>query len=178
MPLNFPDIATYKSNLENDIDAIKKLEIITPASLKIQSLLTITAFVLATRFLEGSIKHLIYGYCQIRGDNSSALKTLDSDLKQFNNPEFVNIRDLFLKHLNFDITKSLGLKYTQTDITFLNEIVNNRHRNVHASFDPAEWYNKNIKSMSDFENYYPGMINILNYLDNLKYDTVSKNFLD
>jgi hypothetical protein len=80
--------------------------------------------------------------------------------------------------LGFDIVQGfINSRFTQTDISLLNEIVKNRHRNVHASHDPADWYSKNLKDIiNDFPKEYPGLINILFYLDSITYDTVTSSF--
>ena len=146
MPFDSPDIETFRNDLENNISAVKKLKKDSHASIKIQSLLNITVYVLATRFLEGSIKHIIYNCCLMRGDGSAQLRTLESELKKFNNPEYTKIQDLFLTQLNYDINYGLTNNFYETrDISLLNEIVNNRHRNVHATHDPLDWHSKNIK---------------------------------
>lgn len=179
MSFNCSDIETFKTELENNLIVAQNLKKDSHASIKIQSLLNITIYVLATRFLEGSIKLLIYNCAIMRGDDAAKLLLLESELKKINNPEFTNIKDEVLKHLNFDILegKTSG-KYSEKDISFLNEIVKNRHRNVHASHDPSDWYNKNIKDIiNDFPKEYVGLINILTYLDSLKYDSASGKFI-
>lgn len=172
MPFNSPDIETFKVELENNIAAVQKLKTDSHAIIKIQSLLNITIYVLATRFLEGSVKHIIYNCAIMRGDNAGQLATLDSELKKFNNPEYTKIKDEMVKHLNFDITQGLTAgNFSTRDISFLDEIVNNRHRNVHATYDASDWYSKNIKDiMNDFQKEYPGLLNILSYLDKIVWD--------
>ena len=75
MPFNAPDLETYKADLENNIAAIQKLKTDSHATIKIQSLLNITAYVLATRFVEGSVKHIVYNCCKMRGDTEVQLTT-------------------------------------------------------------------------------------------------------
>jgi hypothetical protein len=178
MPFNSPDIETFKSDLDNNIAAVLKLKTDSHATIKIQSLLNITIYVLATRFLEGSIKHIIYNCCIMRGDTSAQLIAIDSELKKFNNPEYTNIKDEIQKHLHFDITIGLtNARFNNTDISFLNEIVRNRHRNVHSNQDSASWYSKNIKDItSDFQKEYVGLLNILSYIDCLTWDAASNGF--
>lgn len=180
MTFNSPDIETLKVDLDNNIAAVQKLKTVSHATIKIQSLLNITIYVLATRFLEGAIKHIIYNCCIIRGDSQAQLMQLDSELKKINNPEYANIREAFLTHLNFDIVQGInGGKFAAKDISLLNEIVKNRHRNVHATYDPSDWYSKNIKDIyNDFLKEYPGLLNILSYLDSLTYDAVASVFRD
>lgn len=178
MSYNSPDIDTFKADLDNNITAIQKLKTDSHATIKIQSLLNITVYVLATRFLEGSIKHIIYNCCVMRGDNQLSLSSLDIELKKFNNPEYKNIKELFMSHLDFDVHQGiLSNRFTDTDITLVNEIVRNRHKNVHASFDSSEWYNTNLKDITNnFLREYEGLLNILTYLDCIKYDQNSRNF--
>lgn len=171
MPLNAPDLETYKADLDNNIAAIEKLKADSHATIKIQSLLNITAYVLATRFLEGSVKHIIYNCCKMRGDSEASLGVLASELKKFNNPEFSLIREEIINKIDYDIIKGkTDNHFSESDISFLNEIVRNRHRNVHASFDSSEWYNKNLKDLSDFHKEYAGLVNIISYLDSIHYD--------
>jgi hypothetical protein len=178
MPFNSPDIETFKVELETNVATVQKLKTDSHAVIKIQSLLNITVYVLATRFLEGSVKHIIFNCCIMRGDTGVQLNSLDSELKKFNNPEFTNIRDEILKHLNFDILQGLNAgEFSKRDISFLNEIVNNRHRNVHAAYDASDWYSKNIKDISnDFQKEYPGLIKILIYLDRIVWDGGTNTF--
>jgi hypothetical protein len=178
MPFNSPDIETFKSDLDNNIASVLKLKTDSHATIKIQSLLNITIYVLATRFLEGSIKHIIYNCCIMRGDTATQLISLDSELKKFNNPDYSCIRDEVLKHLHFDITAGLTIgKFNNTDISFLNEIVRNRHRNVHSNQDSSSWYSKNLKDItSDFQKEYVGLQNILLFIDSLVWDSVNNNF--
>lgn len=180
MPFNSPDIETFRVDLDNNIASVQKLKTDSHAAIKIQSLLNITVYVLATRFLEGSVKHIIYNCCIMRGDTQPQLSALDAELKKFNNPDYKNIKDEIQMRLSFDIStgKTSG-RYTDTDITLLNEIVNNRHRNVHASPDSSEWYGKNIKDITnDFQKEYFGLLNILTYLDSIKYDCATGAFKD
>ena len=178
MPFNCTDINTFKSDLDNNVLVAQNLKKDSHASIKIQSLLNITIYALATRFLEGSIKLIIYNCAIMRGDNTAQLTILESELKKINNPEYSNIREEFIKHLGFDIVQGfINSRFTQTDISLLNEIVKNRHRNVHASHYPADWYSKNLKDIiNDFPKEYPGLINILFYLDSITYDTVTSSF--
>jgi hypothetical protein len=179
MTFNCTDINTFKAELENSIAAVQKLRTDSHTAIKIQSLLNITIYVLATRFLEGSVKHIIYNCCIMRGDSQNQLSTLDSELKKFNNPEFSLIRDNILKHLNIDITKAFTAgRFSNSDITFLNEIVRNRHRNAHANYDPHEWYSQNLKDITDFHKEYIGLINILKYLDCITYNHTLSQFTD
>jgi hypothetical protein len=178
MAFNCADINTFKADLDTNVTVVQNLKKDSHASIKIQSLLNITIYTLATRFLEGSVKLLIYNCAIIRGDDAAKLSVLETELKKINNPEYNNIRDKFIEHLGYDITNGLNANlFSQTDISFLNEIVKNRHRNVHATNDPSDWYNKNLKDViSDFPKEYPGLIKILEYLDNLKFDSVNNCF--
>lgn len=177
MSFDSPDIETFKSDLENNIVAVKKLKRDSHASIKIQSLLNITIYVLATRYLEGSIKHIIYNCCVMRGDDSAQLRTLESELKKFNNPEYTKIQELFLAQLNYDITYGLTNNFYETrDISLLNEIVTNRHRNVHTTHDPLDWHSKNLKDINDFNKEFVGLQNILTFLDMLKWDASTNKF--
>ncbi|WP_291528622.1 hypothetical protein [Bacteroides sp. UBA939] len=177
MPFSCPDIETLKNDLDNNIVSVQKLKAVSHATIKIQSLLNITIYVLATRLLEGSVKHIIYNCCIMRGDSVTQLKTVESELKKFNNPEFQKIKEIFVKHLAFDITDGLRNNwFCARDISFLDEIVKNRHRNVHASHDSANWYNNNIKDLNDFYKEYEGLLNILCYLDMIKWDSANSKF--
>jgi hypothetical protein len=178
MPFNSPDIKTFKSDLDNNIAAALKLRTDSHATIKIQSLLNITIYVLATRFLEGSVKHIVYNCCIMRGDTAAQMNTLDSELKKFNNPDYSCIKDEIQKHLQFDITEGLtNGRFSKTDISFLNEIVRNRHRNVHSNQDSSSWYSRNLKDItSDFQKEYIGLLNILVYLDNVTWDSANKKF--
>lgn len=180
MIFNCTDINTFKSELDNNLIVAQNLKKNSHATIKIQSLLNITIYVLATRFLEGSVKLLIYNCAIMRGDDPAKLLLIETELKKINNPEFSNIKDEVLKHLNFDILEGKkSNKYSEKDISFLNEIVRNRHRNVHASQDPADWYNKNLKDIiNDFPKEYVGLLNILTYLDNLTFDSATGKFVE
>lgn len=180
MAFNCTDIDTFKSDLDNNIIVAQNLKKESHATIKIQSLLNITIYALATRFLEGSVKIIIYNCAIMRGDNVAQLTTLETELKKINNPEYCNIRNEFMKHLNFDIVIGFNMnRFTATDISLLNEIVKNRHRNIHASHDPADWYSKNLKDIiSDFPKEYPGLINILSYLDSITFDKSTNSFKD
>lgn len=178
MAFNCTDIDTFKSELENNLLVAQNLKKDSHASIKIQSLLNITIYALATRFLEGCVKLIIYNCAIMRGDDSAKLLLLETELKSINNPEFTNIKDNVFKHLSFDILegKTSG-KYSDRDISFLNEVVKNRHRNVHASHDPSDWYNKNIKDIiNDFPKEYVGLLNIVSYLDSISYDSSTGKF--
>lgn len=179
MIFNCPDIQTFKTDLDNNIVVVQNLKKDSHATIKIQSLLNITIYALATRFLEGSVKLIIYNCAIMRGDDIGKLNALEIELKKINNPEYSNIKDEFLKHLQFDITTGkIESKYSERDISLLNEIVKNRHKNIHASHEPSEWYNKNLKDViSDFPKEYVGLINILKYLDSIKFDSNSNLFI-
>lgn len=180
MAFNCAEINVFRSDLETNVAVVQNLNRNSHATIKIQSLLNITIYTLATRFLEGSIKLLIYNCAIMRGDTQPQLNALESELKKINNPIYTNIKDKFIEHLNFDITIGLTAgRFTTTDINLLNEIVNNRHRNVHATNDPSDWYNKNIKDViSDFPKEFPGLIKTLEYLDSIKFDPASNTFID
>ena len=180
MAFNSPDIETFKVDLDKNVAIALSVKADSHASIRVQSLLNITIYALATRFLEGSLKLIIYNCARMRGDNIAQLQALESELKKVNNPEYANIRNEILARLNFDITQGLNAgRFTNRDITFLNEIVRNRHRNVHATHDPADWYSTNSKDiLNDFNKEYEGLINILTYLDSLTYNSVTANFQD
>ncbi|MCC6582700.1 MAG: hypothetical protein IT271_03265 [Chitinophagales bacterium] len=172
MPFNCPDIETFKVDLDRNVAVALSVKADSHGSIRVQSLLNITIYALATRFLEGSLKLIIYNCARMRGDNAQQLTALESELKKINNPEYSNIRAEVLRLLNFDIVLGYNAgRFTNKDITFLNEIVRNRHRNVHATHDPADWHSTNSKDiLSDFNKEYPGLINILTYLDSLTYN--------
>ncbi len=174
MPFNCPDIETFKAELDNNLSVVQTLKKDSHASIKIQSLLNLTIYALASRFLEGSVKLIIYNCAIMRGDTPPQLAMLESELKKINNPEFTNIRQAFITHLNFDISLALGVNYEQKDVTFLNEIVRNRHKNVHASHEPSEWYNTNLKDViNDFPKEYVGLLKILSYIDSIRFDVAT-----
>lgn len=177
MAFDNPNIDTYRTDLDNNITVVQKLKTDSHATIKIQSLLNITIYVLATRFLEGSIKHIIYNCCVMRGDNEEQLSFLESELRKFNNPEFSNIQSAFIKYISFDLKEGLKDKwFSERDISLLNEIVKNRHRNVHSTHDPSDWYSKNLKDLNDFNKEYSGLLNILSYLDLINWDSGSSIF--
>lgn len=177
MAFNCPDIETFRTDLNNNIATVQKLKTDSHATIKIQSLLNITIYVLATRFLEGSVKHIIYNCCVMRGDNPTLLSSLESELKKFNNPEFTNIQSLFLRHLSFDVNEGLRDSwFNNKDISLLNEIVRNRHRNVHSTHDSADWYSKNLKDLNDFSKEYVGLQNILTFLDLINWNSTTTKF--
>lgn len=180
MPFNCPDIETFKVDLDRNVAVALSVKADSHSSIRVQSLLNITIYALATRFLEGSVKLIIYNCARMRGDSSAQLTVLESELKKINNPEYSNIRAEVLRHLNFDIVQGYNNgRFSNTDITFLNEIVRNRHRNVHATHDPADWYSRNSKDiLSDFNKEYPGLINILTYLDSLTFNNATGAFQD
>jgi hypothetical protein len=164
---NSPEIKTLKSNLDGCIQSALLHKPNTHAAIKIQSLLDVTVYIMATRFLEASVKHITYNCAVMRGDNEASLEELCTRLKSFNNPEFTNIRELLKNELDHDILVGKGVNYTDRDVSYLNEICKNRHRNVHATPDPREWYNTNTKSIADFERESEGLFNIIIYLDGL-----------
>jgi hypothetical protein len=180
MAFNCADINTFKAELDTNILVAQNLKKDSHATIKIQSLLNITIYTLATRFLEGSVKLIVYNCAIMRGDNLAQLSTLEGKLKQINTPKYANIKEIFLDHLNFDVVNGLtNSRYANRDISLLDEIVKNRHKNVHASHDPTDWYSKNIKDIiSDFPKEYLGMIKILEYLDCIKYDAATTQFVD
>ncbi|WP_411824668.1 hypothetical protein [Leptospira sp. 'Mane'] len=175
--MNNPDLSTLKENLDSSIKIVRQFQTNTLANIKIQSLLNLTVYALATRLMEGSVKYLVYNYSVIRGDSETKLAILKTELKKFNNPEFENIKKLFSENLDFDIIhgKTIG-KFNDRDISFLNEIIKNRHRNVHASEDSTTWFNANQKGLADFDKEYEGLINILDYLEDLKWDSITLKF--
>jgi len=149
----------------------------TYAAIKVQALLDITVYVMACRFLEASVKHVVYNCMVMRGASPVALDELSSRLKRFNNPEFSNIKQLLLDELGYDITNDINTGYEQRDITFLNEICKNRHRNVHATEDPRDWYNTNRKTMDNFQQEYGGLLKVVKYLDGLVFDNATNNYV-
>lgn len=168
MPIESPDIETFRQNLEVVIKAVQKHKADSHSAIKIQSMLNVTIYVMATRFLEGSVKHIIYNCCKMKGYSSQQLVNLEQELKGFNNPEFSKIKELFQYKLKFDITQGLtNGDFKQSDITFLNQIVQNRHRNVHASSDSTEWYNQNKKDIDNFLQEYPSLLSIIEYLSSI-----------
>lgn len=176
MPFESPDIEVFKQNLDSTIVAIQKHRAVSHSAIKIQSLLNVTVYVMATRFLEASVKHIVLNCCKMRGDNQVQLTQLEQTLKKFNNPEFSNIKALFDSVLGYDITDGLrNGHFSSTDVTFLNQIVQNRHRNVHATPDSSEWYNQNQKDLSNFMQEYPGLLKIVEYLDCLVFTNSSFN---
>lgn len=166
-----PDIITLKSSLDGCITSAKEHIPNTHAAIKIQSLLDLTVYIIATRFLEASVKHVVYNCAKMRGDTSTQLDALSIRLKSFNNPEFTNIKELILNELNYDIIQDKGSYYQERDVSFLNEICRNRHRNVHANEDPRNWHNTNTKNIANFEIEYAGILNTVEYLSHLVYDT-------
>ncbi|MFG7349587.1 hypothetical protein ACGMNB_01220 [Shewanella oncorhynchi] len=168
---NSPDIQTLKSSLDGCVQSALLHQPNTHAAIKIQSLLDLTVYIMATRFLEAAVKHVVYNCAVMRGDSENDLNELYMRLKSFNNPEYSNIKELFERELDFDILQGKGTCYSDRDVSFLNEICKNRHRNVHATPDSREWYNTNTKSIADFNREKDGLFNIVKFIDSLVFNT-------
>src|SRR5688572_7312331 len=104
MNFNSPEIKTLKSNLDGSINAAIQHQPNSYAAIKVQALLDIIVYVMACRFLEATVKHIIYNCMVMRGTSQLDLDALSSRLKRFNNPEFVKIKDLIIDELGYDIT--------------------------------------------------------------------------
>ncbi|GFM77865.1 hypothetical protein PSCICM_36840 [Pseudomonas cichorii] len=177
MKFNSPEIQTLKSSLDGTIECAVKHEPTSYAAIRVQSLLNVTVYILACRFLEASVKHIVYNCMVMRGANQQSLDELSSRLKRFNNPEFANVKNLLLLELGFDVSRDINTGYQQRDITLLNELCLNRHRNVHANEDPRDWYGANRKNMDDFGREYTGLLNFVRYLDGLAFDAGSNSYV-
>lgn len=178
MSFRHPDIDAFYNSFLRDLQNIEEFTIRTANDVKIRSVLNTDVYTKATRFLEGSVKHIIYVGAMIRGDNTNDLEQLVSRLKTLNNPKFEKIKDIVMAEMNFDIEDGLRCgAFRGNDKTLLNEIVNNRHRNVHASEEVSAWYNSNAKDIENFKMEFQSMINILIYLDGLEYDRVNSCFV-
>lgn len=177
MSLKSPEVKTFKQDLDAVVELVINFKTTSSADLKIQSLLNITVYVTATRFLEGAIKHIIYNCCAIRGDSKAKLKIIAKKLRAFNNPEFKNIQKVVEQNMRYNIIngKTKG-RFDDKDITSLNQIVQNRHKNVHAPEDPGQWYGLNKKDVTDFKKEYKGLINILVFLDSICWNSRAKSF--
>ncbi|MFK5948945.1 MAG: hypothetical protein QM500_09290 [Methylococcales bacterium] len=177
MNFNSPEIKTLKSNLDGSINSAIQHEPNSYAAIKVQALLDITVYVMACRFLEGSVKHVVYNCMVMRGTSQQDLEVLSSRLKRFNNPEFSNIKQLIEDELGYDIARDINVGYSPRDITFLNEVCKNRHRNVHATEDSRDWYGTNRKTMDNFNQEYEGLLKIVGYLDGLVFDNTSNSYI-
>lgn len=177
MPLTCPDIVTFKADLDGILNVIGTFNCTTHSGIKIRSLLNVTAYTYSCRFLEGSVKHLVYNCCKIRGDTATQLATLQSDLKNFNNPTFSRICELYNNQLQFDpVQGKVANRFSERDITLLNEIVKNRHKNVHASENCGEWFNSNQKDITHLLTEITGLLNILEYLEAISWNPTSRVF--
>lgn len=172
MNFNHPDIDSYYNSFLRELMNIEQFTIRTANDVKIRSVLNTDVYTKATRFLEGSVKHIIYTSAMIRGDNDTLLQELVSRLKSLNNPKFDKIKNIIMTELNFDIEDGLRCNaFSGNDKTMLDEIVNNRHRNVHASEDVSKWYNSNAKDIENFKIEFEGMIKILSYIDGVQFNS-------
>jgi hypothetical protein len=177
MNFNSPEIQTLKSNLDGSISSAVQHQPNSYAAIKVQALLDITVYVMACRFVEATVKHIVYNCMVMRGTNQQDLDDLSSRLKRFNNPEFSNIKQLVEDELGYDITTDINTGYLPRDITFLNEICKNRHRNVHATEDSRDWYNANRKTMANFNQEYEGLLKIIRYLDSLVFNGATNSYV-
>ncbi|MCC4860976.1 hypothetical protein [Vibrio splendidus] len=177
MNFNSPEIQTLKSNLDGSISSAVQHQPNSYAAIKVQALLDITVYVMACRFVEATVKHIVYNCMVMRGTSQQDLDDLSSRLKRFNNPEFSNIKQLVENELGYDISNDINTGYLPRDITFLNEICKNRHRNVHATEDSRDWYNANRKTMDNFNQEYEGLLKIIRYLDGLVFDGTTNNYV-
>ena len=173
MNFNSPEILTLKSNLDGCITSAVQHQPNSYSAIKVQGLLNITVYVMACRFLEAAVKHVVYNCMVMRGAGEQELDDLATRLKRFNNPKFSNIIQIIQDELGYDISLDRDTAYETRDITFLNEICKNRHRNVHATEDPRDWYNANRKTMTNFNQEYEGLLKITKYLDGLVFDAYS-----
>lgn len=177
MNFNSPEIQTLKSNLDGSINSAVQHQPNSYAAIKVQALLDITVYVMACRFVEATVKHIVYNCMVMRGTSQQDLDDLSSRLKRFNNPEFSNIKQLVEDELGYDISNDINTGYLPRDITFLNEVCKNRHRNVHATEDSRDWYNANRKTMDNFNQEYEGILKIIGYLDGLVFDGATNSYL-
>lgn len=178
MTYNNSDVEIFFQSLLRDIDDINRFELRDVNDAKIKAILNSVIYTRASRFLEGSIKNIVYNCCVVRGDSISQLDALSSELKMFNNPKFEKIKILIQTHLNFDIDNGLRTGIISgTDKSFLDEIVNNRHLNVHASEDSSTWYNTNRRDLNQFLIHLEGLKKILIYIDSIHYDSASGTFI-
>lgn len=167
------DIQLYYASFMRDMSNIQFFQLRDPTDVKIRSILNTDIYTKATRFLEASIKHIIYNCLIIKGLTDIELGELSSRLKRFNNPEYSKIKQLVLDELSLDIDSGLRppiSAFSGRDKTKLDQIVLNRHRNVHASEDSTTWFSTNNKSLIDFNNEFEGLINILIFMDGITFD--------
>ncbi|WP_017814771.1 hypothetical protein [Paenibacillus shenyangensis] len=178
MNFNHPDIDSFYNSFLRELMNIEQFTIRTANDVKIRSVLNTDVYTKATRFLEGSVKHIIYTSAMIRGDNSTELLELVARLKSLNNPKFDKIKTIIMNELNFNIEDGFRCgAFIGNDKTLLDEIVNNRHRNVHASEDVSQWYNSNAKDIENFKIEFESMIKIISYIDGISFDSASNNFV-
>ncbi|MED3762157.1 hypothetical protein P4555_24520 [Peribacillus frigoritolerans] len=167
------DIQLYYASFMRDMSNIQSFQLRDPNDVKIRAILNTDIYTKATRLLEASIKHIIYNCLIIKGLTEIELGELSSRLKRFNNPEYSKIKQLVLDELSLDIDSGLrppNNAFSGRDKTNLDQIVLNRHRNVHASEDSTTWFSTNNKSLTDFNNEFEGLINILLFMDGITYD--------
>jgi hypothetical protein len=105
------------------------------------------------------------------------LESYVSRLKRLNNPLYTNIKDLFDEMLDVNIDDGLrNGNFSGRDKTQLDEIVKNRHRNVHASHDSSTWYNTNTRDINNIIDELSGLYNILQYLDSISFNASDSKF--
>jgi hypothetical protein len=173
-----PELRLLKEDLDSSIESVLSLNASNHFQIKLKSLLNVAIYIKATRFLEAASKYTLYSCCTFRGDDQNKLDDVSNRLKNFNNPEYTNIRNLFLNELNYDIEngRRLGF-YKEKDISLLNEIVRNRHRNVHAKETSIEWFNSNQKDLTDFNKEYQGLLHIISFMEEIRWNSSDFRFL-
>lgn len=173
------DIQIYYTSFIREMNNIESFKLRNPNDVKIRAILNIDIYTKATRLLEASIKHIIYNCLVIKGLTDEELSSLSSRLKRFNNPEYSKIKQLVFDELELDIDEGLKAPlnaFSGRDKTHLDQIVKNRHRNVHASEDSTTWFSSNNKNLTDFKNEFEGLVKILLFLDKIIYSDRSFTF--
>lgn len=177
MTFNHPDIEIFKRSFDRDLEIVSAFRPIDANQIKLMSFLSIDIYTKATRFLEASIKNIVYSCYVIKGSTNVELDACVARLKQLNNPLYSNIKELFVEMLGVDIDNGLRSGAFQgRDKTQLDEIVKSRHRNVHASHDAGTWYNTNTGDINIIINDLSGLYSVLLYLDKISFDANSNSF--
>ena len=121
----------------------------TSYDMQILSLFSQYMVIFITRTVEGSVKNIIYTKSRLLGKSESEIKQIETQLRDFQNPNKEKIFFYFDDILNIQLNKEV---FDDNQFGALGQIVKDRHRIAHS--DHLLSTMQYLKSLDDIKKHY------------------------
>lgn len=143
------EIARAFLEIDEKFESMESFVPKTSYDMQILSLFSQYMVIFIARTVEGSVKNIIYTKYRLLGKSETEIKQIETQLRDFQNPNKDKIFFYFDDILNIQLNEEV---FDDNQFSALGQIVNDRHRIAHS--DHVLSTMQHLKSLDDIKKHY------------------------